>query len=361
MIPLFKPYVAPESELMPRLRDVLYSGYLAEGESVAAFEREFGAFIGNPNVLAVSSCTAALHMALLLSGVGPGTEVISTPMTAEPTNLAILHAGGKVAWADVRPDSGNIDVEDVARLINERTKAIVVVDYGGEPVDTDMPCTYKFDGPRVIEDAAHALGAYLGDAHVGTLADFTCFSFQAIKTLTTGDGGALACFYNQDVQPARELRWFGIDRKANRTEVDVKRVGYKYNMNNITAEIGRVQLGHIQSVIDVQKLNGAWYNKNLADIPGLTLVMRPAYVEPSYWFYTFHAERRDDLMQKLKEQGVDCGLIHRRNDLHSVFADSKRELPGLDKFWSTALHIPCGWHVTPDDREYIAGVIKGGW
>jgi len=232
MIPLFKPYVAPREVLLPALEATLYSGRLAEGERVEEFETEFARFIGAEHCAALGSCTAALHVALLVSGSVAGTEVISTPMTAEPTNLAIYHAGASIVWADVLRN-GNIDPDSVAEHVTPNTRAIVVVHYGGVPAPMDAIMSIARNHHLyVIEDCAHALGARWQGAHVGTLGDFGAFSFQAIKHMTTADGGMLAIDDDRHMPEVRVLRWFGIDRKRPRAEVDVEVAGYKYNMND---------------------------------------------------------------------------------------------------------------------------------
>jgi len=169
------------------------------------------------------------------------------------------------------------------------------------------------------------------------------------------------CRDRHDAALARELRWFGIDRQAPREHVNVKRVGYKYNMHDLTAAIGLVQLAHIQPVLNTYIDNGRWFDRHLTGIPGLTLLQYPPTARPSYWFYTVLAERRDDLARKLREAEIACGTVHRRNDWHAVFSDSKRELPQLDWFYERMLHIPCGWWVTNEEREYIVHIIKKGW
>jgi perosamine synthetase len=358
MIPLFMPYIPPMDELLPALRRTFESGYIAQGDRVAEFEQRFGKFLYHPDVVAVSSCTAALHLALEMIGVRGG-EVVSTPMTAEPTNLAILHAGADIVWADVDPHSGNICPASVEENITERTRAIMVVHYGGVPVDLDAihQIAMRHNVP-VVEDAAHALGAKYNGVMIGNHSHYVCFSFQSIKHLTTGDGGALTC---PDAKQARRLRWFGIDRQAPRTEMDISELGYKYNMNDITATIGLVQLEHIDEVIQLHVDNGRYYDRALVDVPGLELCTWSDGAEPSYWLYTVLAQDRDGLSRKLAERSIASSLVHRRNDYHSIFARSKKELPGLDEFWSRMLHIPCGWWVTAEDREYIAGVIRSGW
>jgi dTDP-4-amino-4,6-dideoxygalactose transaminase len=361
-IPLFKVFMAPEDRLLPALRGVLYSGQISEGIEVERFEEAFGRHIGNPRVLSCYCGTAALHLALILAGAGPGAEVISTPMTAEPTNLAILHAGAAVVWADVDPRNANIAAASIAERINDRTCAIVVVHYGGVPASLDaIHRVAAARGIPVIEDAAHALGARYAGIALGTHSQYVMFSFQAIKHLTTVDGGMLACRNPDDVVRGRRLRWFGIDRKSPRTETDVAEAGYKYHMNNVNAAIGRVQLEHIGPVIERHISNGRYFDGALKGIAGLETAAWDEGAEPSYWFYTVFAERRDDLASYLAERGIASSPVHRRNDLHSVFASSRRELPALDQAYRKMLHIPCGWWVSDEDREFIAESLRRGW
>lgn len=354
--------MAPEERLVPALRDVLYSGQISEGTEVEKFEAAFASYIGNPRVLSFYCGTAALHAGLILAGAGPGTEVISTPMTAEPTNLAILHAGAKVVWADVDPRNGNIAPPSIADRITDNTRAIVVVHYGGIPASLiAIRELATVRGIPVIEDAAHALGARYAGIPLGSHSEYVMFSFQAIKHLTTVDGGMLACRNAEDIAHGRRIRWFGMDRKAQRTEIDITEVGYKYHMNNVNAVIGRVQLDHIKPMIDRHIDNGKYFDTALKGVAGIGLPSWDAVAEPSYWFYTVLAERRDDLSRYLAEHGVASSLVHRRNDLHSIFGSSRRELPELDRFYSKMLHVPCGWWVGDDDREYIVETIRRGW
>ncbi len=361
-IPLFRVFLAPEDELMPRLREVLYSGQISEGKPVADFEEKFARFVDLPNLLSFYSGTAALHTALVLAGVQPGDEVISTPMTAEPTNMAIRHAGGKIVWADVDPANGNMSPDSVAEQISPRTRAIMVVHYGGIPVALGQIRKIAEEaGVPVIEDAAHALGARYDGCPIGTLSEYTMFSLQAIKHMTTVDGGMLACRDPVDLPRGRAFRWFGIDRHAPRTELDVSTVGYKYHMNNVNATIGLVQLDHIASVVDRHIANGKYFGEALRGVSGLELCRWEDVAEPSYWFYTVLSDRRDDLSRYLTERGIGNSQCHKRNDLHSVFASSRCELPGLDSFYARMLHIPCGWWVSDDDRELIVDTFRRGW
>jgi len=363
---LFKVSLPPREVLMPRLEEVLYSGQISEGAPVAEFERRFGAMVGAQHVLSFYSGTAALHSALVLAGVKPGDEVVSTAMTAEPTNLAILHAGANVVWADVDPSNGNLTAAAIAEKITGHTRAIMVVHYGGIPVP--IAGIREVAGKRgipVIEDAAHALGARYDGKVIGSHSEFVMFSLQAIKHLTTVDGGMLACNMAADPEAllaeGRKFRWFGIDRTASRTEVDVASVGYKYHMNNVTATIGLVQLSQIESVIARHVANGRYFDQALQGVAGLSLCRWDAQAEPSYWFYTVLADEREKLSRHLSAHGIANSQAHKRNDRHTVFAASRCELPGLDAFYRRMLHIPCGWWVNDEQREYIADVIRRGW
>jgi perosamine synthetase len=361
-IPLFKVFLPPHEILMPRLQSILYSGQVSEGQPVYDFEHEFGKLVGEPNILSFYSGTAALHTALILAGVLPGDDVISTPMTAEPTNMAIRHAGANIIWADVDARNGNLTADSIEARITPRTKAIVIVHYGGIPAPINsIRAVADFHSLPVIEDAAHALGARYDGRVLGSHSEYVMFSLQAIKHMTTIDGGMLACRNPDDLVRGRIVRWFGIDRQAPRTNVDVEVVGYKYHMNNLNATIGLTQLEYVNQVIDRHIANGKFYDKALNNIPGLELCHWDQEAEPSYWFYTVLAERRDDLSRYLTEHGIGNSQAHKRNDLHSVFSTSRCELPGVDSFYSRMLHIPCGWWVTDEERDYIFNVIKAGW
>lgn len=359
---LHKVTLPPREVLMPRLESVLYSGHIGEGEVVKKFEEKFGRFIGNSNALSFSSGTAALHTALILAGVKAGDEVISTAMTAEPTNMTIMHAGARPVWADVDPNNGNLSPNSIAEKISPRTRAILVVHYGGIPAA--IRCIRKIAEAHripVIEDAAHALGAIYEGQNIGNHSEYTMFSFQAIKHLTTVDGGMLLCKDPADLPVGRRVRWFGIDRGQPRIKVDVREVGYKYHMNDVTATIGLAQMEGIRAVIDRHIDNGRFYDRELNGVPGIEICRHDTDATPAYWLYTILADRRDDLARRLTEAGIDCSQAHRRNDEHSVFAESRAPLPGLDRFFSRMLHIPCGSWVTNEQREYVVECIRRGW
>lgn len=362
MIPLVKPYIVPADEMMPKIEEILYSGYIAEGEAVYSFEEELGEFLGNHMVLALNSGTAALHIALTILGIGKGDEVISTPMTAEPTNTTIALTGAKVVWGDVDANTGLLDPESVRKKISHKTKAIMLVHYAGMICDmNEFNKLSKETGIPIIEDSAHCLGGKYNKKVIGSNSRFTCFSFQAIKQMTTVDGGAIAFWDAKDMDIARKLRWFGLDKKIARLENDITKPGFKYGMNNVTATIGSVQLKHTPDVLKKYISNGKFYDNALKNIPGVKLVPYYNNTEPSYWLYTLKVENRDDFCRKMGTMGITASPLHHRSDTHSVFSESKCNLPQMEKWYKSFVHLPCGWWVDEEIRNKIVEVIKSGW
>lgn len=362
MIPLVKPYFPPPEELMPALEKIIYSGYVAEGQAVYDFENSFRKYIGNPHSLALHSGTDALHLSFILAGIRPGDEVISTPMTAEPTNTSIVMVGGKIVWGDVDPQNGLLDPDNVRTLINEKTKAIVLVHYAGMVCDMDEfnKISKEFNIP-IIEDAAHALGSKYNGLMTGNNSPYTIFSLQAIKHMTTVDGGFLCVKNEEEIERARRLRWFGLDKKCSRLENDITEVGYKYGMNNVNATIGLVQMEYVNEIIGRYIDNGHFYDRELKDVNGLKLVKYNPHTEASYWLYTMLVEDRENFIKMMEANGVTASSLHHRSDTHSIFKDSLRELPGMEQWYKNFVHIPCGWWVSDEERERIVKLIKKGW
>lgn len=362
MIPLVKPYIPDKNILMPELEKVLYSGYIAEGQPVYDFEDKFKTYIGNPYCLALHSGTDALHLSFILAGIKPGDEVISTPMTAEPTNTTIAMVGGKVVWGDINPNNGLLDPDSVRALITEKTKAIVLVHYAGMVCDMDAfnKISQQYNIP-IIEDAAHALGSKYAGKMVGCNSPYTIFSLQAIKHMTTVDGGFLCVKNETDLDRSRKLRWFGLDKRRSRLENDIAEVGYKYSMNNVNATIGLVQMLYVNEIVGKYIKNGKFYDNALSQVNGVTLVDYSPNTEASYWLYTMKVERREDFIKMMEAEDILASPLHHRSDTHSIFKEAKRELPNMDKWYDSFIHIPCGWWVTKEERERIVEVIKKGW
>lgn len=362
MIPLIKTLLPSKDKLLPALEEVLYSGYIAQGDVVDEFENEFSKYIGAKNCLTVNSGTSALHIALILAGVKEGDEVISTAITAEPTNTVITQAGARVVWADIDFNTGCLCPDDVEKKITEKTKAIIAVDYAGTPINIKrfQEIEKKYNIP-IIQDSAHALGATYKNEKIGSHFKYTTFSFQAIKHMTTVDGGMICIRDDEEYERAKLIRWFGIKKGVSRLENDIHTQGYKYHMNNVNAKIGLVQLQEINSVIKKYIDNGKFYDEALKNVKDVELLSYYENSQPSYWLYTLKVERRAAFIKKLNNNGIMASELHKRNDEHSIFKDSKTQLPNVDKFEKKWVHIPCGWWVSNEDREKIVKCIKEGW
>lgn len=362
MIPLVKTFLPAPDVLMPELERVLYSGYVAQGEQVELFERSFENYIGSGHALSLNSGTAALHIALVLCGVTVGDEVISTALTAEPTNVAIKMVGAKIRYADIDFETGNISPESIEANINPHTKAIMVVDYAGIPVNVPaiQLISKKYNIP-VIHDAAHALGSKFNGIRSGGHFPYTIFSLQAIKHITTIDGGILQLQSKEEYEKAKLIRWFGIDKKKTRLESNIKLQGYKYHMNNVNATIGLMQLNNVIETVNRYVANGKYYDDALNGVAGVDCIKYYQGSEPSYWLYTLKVENRADFIKMMESNGIMVSELHKRNDWHDYLNDFNCELPVLEKFYEKMVHIPCGWWVDFSTATMIVEKIKLGW
>lgn len=367
IIPLFKVFMSPN--LKDVINDVLYSGYIGEGEQVILFEEALSKFLKNPNIVTVNSGTSALHLAYHMAlhsdsrrphKIDSEAEIISTPITCTATNTPIISHGAKIVWADVDPVTGNIDPADIEKKITKKTKAISVVHWGGNPCKIDeVSIIGKQYNIKVIEDAAHSLGAMHNKEPVGTISDYTCFSFQAIKHLTTIDGGCLAVKNEEDSERAKLLRWYGIDRNNKnqadlRCEIDIEETGYKFHMNNVSAAVGIQNIRHLEWILDKHRQNAYFYDEAFSGVDRITIPEITTNCLSSYWLYTIHVNNQIEFIDKMKDSGIVTSKVHSRNDLHSCFRNSLVDLPNAEKFNNSHVCIPVGWWIEPQEREYIA-------
>jgi dTDP-4-amino-4,6-dideoxygalactose transaminase len=352
----------PKSVDAPLL-EVLHSGFIGQGVKVDEFEEKLGNYFGNKNVLTLNSGTSGLHLALRLANVGFGDEVITTAMTCTATNMPIMAAGAKIVWADIDPITGLIDPKDIEKKITSKTKAIIMVHFGGIPCDINaINKIAKKHNIKTIEDAAHAIGSEYNNQKIGNHSDFIMFSLQAIKHFTTVDGGLLLCKDEDDYERGKLLRWYGIDRDAKRKEFrceeDILEYGYKYHMNDISATIGIEQLNYIDKIVGKHIENQEYYDKALQNIKGVSVIEKPSISKSSSWLYTMHIEKRDLFSIWMTEQKVMTSRVHERNDNHTAFKEFKTDLPNVNLFNNSQVSIPVGWWITNEDREYIVDKIK---
>lgn len=346
MIPLVKPFLPPKEVLMPKLEEILYSGYIAQGEKVEQFEGKLSEYFLSPNILSVNSGTAALHLALHIIGLSEGDEVISTPLTAEPTNTTIGLTRASIVWADVEPETGLICPKSIESKITERTRAIVIVHYAG--MVADLESIYKIAKAHripVIEDCAHAFGAKYKGKKLGYYSDFAIYSFQAIKHITTVDGGILICKDDLHYLRAKKLRWFGLDKSVSRENNNITESGYKYHMNDVNATIGLCQLDFLNENVLEYIRNGHRLDEMISN-PKIIKIDYHRHTSPSFWLYTLLTDNPDDFNKYMMNNGIMASQLHKRNDHHEIFPNGI-DLEGLDIFCRKFTHIGCGPWMTP--------------
>lgn len=363
---MFSTFVHPSAQ--QRVADVLHSTFLSEGKLVKEFELQLAAQLGLLHPAALNSGTSALHLALEVAGVGPGDEVILSPQTFIASAITIVQAGAKPVFADIQYETGNIDPADIEHRITPRTKAIMVVHWGGYPCDmAEIGAVAARHGLPVIEDAAHALGAnYQGQA-IGAISDYTCFSFQAIKHLTTGDGGALC---TRDHEKSREVfrrRWFGIDRahspvsELGEREYDLTDVGYKYHLSDYGAALGLANLTDYAQRMARRRELVARYDAGLSGVAGRTPFVHQPDRQSAHWLYGFQVENRLEFIRALRSKGVAASVVHDGIDHNTLFGGRRMELTQQRRFDETQIHIPLHDALTDEQVDYIIQVISAGW
>jgi dTDP-4-amino-4,6-dideoxygalactose transaminase len=364
-IVLFHPQI-PASAI-ERVSKVLSGRWIGQGPLVDEFEKTFENRYGKgKKALAVGSGTDALHLAYILAGLQPGDEVIVPVFTCTATNIPFLYMGVKIVFADVDPNTMNLNIEHVRQLITEKTKAIVCVHYGGLPCEMDalaeLSKTYNIP---IIEDAAHALGATYKGKVVGEISPFTMYSFQAIKHITTGDGGLL--LLPEDLhEKAKRIRWFGIDRSAKQKgiwENDITEVGYKYQMTDIGAAMGLAGLEEFDAVLAFRQSLFKAYEEQLGALPDVKFI-GGGYTDRTHaaWMCTIHIENRKGLWQKLRDNRIESAQVHYRNDRYSIFGGQvEGRFPNMDAIEDKYLVLPLHPKMKLEDVTYITNVIKSGW
>lgn len=341
-VSLFKTYVSFKSILNVCFLLIRsnFGAIIGEGPQVKAFEEEFKNKFGFKNATAVNSGTSALEIAYHLCNIKSGDEIICPVLTHPSSILPAIRRGAKVVFVDIEYDL-NVSIEDVKSKITPKTKAIVFVHFGGN--NRGLKELLEITEKRnivLIEDAAQAIGSeFWGKA------DYTCVSLQAIKTLTSIDGGFLVCKRNEDYLRAKKLRWFGYDREIKKKigDSDIKEAGYKYHMNDVIASIGRGNLSNIDKLISHRKKLVSEYNKQ-----GL---------KAHIWFGYTMSKNREELIKLLKQNGISSGTHHYRNDRYTIFG-GKRDLPNMDRIEKEFLLLPLHHGVSLQDVKKICKIVN---
>ena len=358
------------SELAKKsVMETLDSRWIGQGPKVKLFEENFSKKFGsNSPAIAVGSGTDALHLSYMLAGLKPGDEVIAPIFTCTATNIPFLYMGVKIKFADIDVDTMNIDTNHVRQLMTSKVKAIVCVHYGGLPCDMDVLKSIADEwGIPIIEDAAHAVGAKYKGVDIGSISDFTMFSFQAIKHITTGDGGMVVIKDKELVDKAERLRLFGIDRKAKQAgiwENDITEIGYKYQMTDIAAAMGIVSLAEFDEQSKLRKKLYTTYSEELASCKRLRAVGSGfTDREHAAWLFTIVVEERFKLQEKLRDNKIESNQVHFRNDRYSIFKEftDGKKFPNMDKVEDDYLVLPLHTKMTVQDVKRVCSVIKSGW
>ena len=316
-IPFSRPWI--DDTEIEAVSQVLASKWISTGNRVREFERAFAEYLGVKHAIAVSSCTAALHLSLVVAGIGSGDEVITTPYTFTATAEAIRYVGAKPVFVDIHPDTLNIDTHKIGQAITSRTKAILPVHIAGIPCDMDaLQDISKNHNLTLIDDAAHAIPVEYRGQHIGNIGDLSAFSFYANKNLTTGEGGMITTNSDTFAEPLRTMRLHGIDKDAwsrqaqrNIWRYDISTEGYKYNMTDIQAAMGVCQLMKLNKQHERRRNFAQMYQTELAKFPQISTPIAPDNAREHAWhlyIIQLNTGNRDAFVAALREANIECSV-----------------------------------------------------
>ena len=357
--------------------DVLRSVFLTTGPRAAAFERAFAERLGVQHVVTVSSCTSALFLSLCALGLAPEDEVITTPMTFVATSNAILHAGAKVRFVDVEPDTGNIDARQVEAAISPRTRAVIPVHLYGAMADVlDLAEICRRRSVVMLEDAAHAAEAERDGVRPGQLSQAACFSFYATKNLTCGEGGAVATNDPAMADAVRRLRSHGLSKEAagRYTERyqhwDMLELGYKANLSDINAALLLGQLPRLEAQRVRREAIAKRYEEAFADLPGVSYPRVPPGATSARHLFTIWVppERRDQTLAELQDREIGVAVNYRAVHLlayyQSRFGLARGSFPNAERLGDSTVTLPLFPLMTDDDQQQVIDAVRAvaaGW
>jgi perosamine synthetase len=366
MIPIAKPYLTKKEA--KAAYETILTGWITQGPRVAEFEQKFAAYTGAKYAVAVSNCTTALHLAMIVAGVGPGDEVICPSMSYIATANCIKYVGAKPVFAEIDPANYNLDIRDVTKRITEKTRAILLVHQIGMPADIEafkeLAAKYNL---KLIEDAACAAGSSYKGSKIGSHSDLVCFSFHPRKVISTGDGGMIAtnneAYYNR----MRLLRQHGMsvnDRTRHESAKiifeDHLEVGYNYRLTDIQASVGIQQLEKIDWILGKRRKIANRYHKAFKGIPGIQLPLEKKGYYSNYQSYSVYLKddcpvNRNDIMQKMLDAGISTrrGIMttHRETAYKSEYAGLS--LPISEKASDRSIILPLYVPMTDEDVQKV--------
>jgi perosamine synthetase len=362
MIPFAKPSLTPElrAEMFSLIEAAIESGMLTNSENVREVESFFEESLGM-HVAATNSCTASLHLAMLLIGIQENDEVIVPSDTFVSTANAVLYCGGKPVFAEIEEDSWTLSPDSILENITQRTKAIIPVHLGGVPCDMDAIMDIAEDHHlAVVEDCAHAHGALLREQPCGSFGDISCFSFYPTKVIAGPEGGLIACKENELKSKASILINQG---RASSGPSEITEIGYNYRMNELQAIMIRVQIQYLSEIIKVRTELARQYEQNLKNSNTLTLVKIPASSAPSYYSYSvlINEKDRDSVAIYLQEKGIGTSImyhpVHLQPVYKRIFGYEPGELPITEDICSRTISLPLHLNVTASDVKFICHTL----
>ena len=373
MIPLFK--VAMSNQVTDELAKVLSSGTITQGPQVEKFEKALQEYFQYPYILTVNSATSGLTLALKMLNLAPTDTILCAPLTCFATTSAVLANHYRIQWVDVDIHTYNISIEDCKAKMDANTKALCFVHWAGNPVPFYWIehlieyCRNTFGNTlHVIEDCAHAFGAtrrynLKTSKFIGTEGKTTAvYSLQAIKHLTTGDGGLMFLKNKTDYERAKLLRWYGISREQRfggdaRLEPNISEAGFKYHMNDINATIGLVNLPLAISNVEKHRRVARYYNEIFKEYTSMQISEGST---PSYWIYSLRVPNKESFTLYMTSRDISVSQVHKRNDLNTCVVSYQCPLPHLDFLETELVSIPCGWWLTQADI-YKIGLAVVEW
>ncbi len=358
-------------EEIDSIAELLKGVFLTTGPLTKSFEESLAEYLGGGYAVGLSSCTSALFLSLVGSGIGPGDEVITTPLTFVATANAIIQAGARPVFVDVERETGNIDVSLIPKAITSRTKAIIPVHLYGQMCDIRAICSIaeKY-GLKVIEDAAHCLEGQRDSIRPGELSEAACFSFYATKSITSGEGGAVFTRNLALSDRLRLLRSHGIDRDASLRygtsyrHWDMVTFGYKENMSDVQAAFLLPQMKRIEETLRKRSLAAARYREAISRMEGVSMPkLIPNAIHAHHLFTVWvDSERRDSILESLHSQGIGVAINYRPVHLTSFYRNSygysEGMFPVAERIGSRTISLPLYPSITSHDIENVVHALR---
>ena len=363
-IPIFYPHIPKKG--LNALSKVLSGRWLGQGPLVDKFEKVFSKkFCDNQPVVAVGSGTDALHLAYVLAGIKKNDEIICPVFTCTATNIPLLYIGAKIKFADIDLNNFNISIEHIEKLITKKTKAIVFVNYGGILCNLDkLQAIAKKNKLILIQDAAQSLGAQYNKKSIINYADYTIFSFQAIKHITSGDGGALCVKNFKNYKKALRIRWFGIDRpkkQGGTWENDITEIGFKYQLTDIGACLLLESIKEFGLIKKHRNLIYKTYLDNIVQSKSLQcIISNNKKSDEVMWLFTIVSPYKDIIQKELRKKNIETNQVHFRNDKYSIFKKFVKniEFKNMNKLQNNYLVLPMHTKMSINDAKIVSKEIN---